>query len=89
MLIDRICVRSHLRHTDMHYISYSYACFLIYSDVEKIHLGIGDKVAVFLQFFTTFIACFVIAFVTNWRLALVVSVALPALILIGILLTKV
>ena len=68
---------------------YSYACVLICSDVEKIHSGIGDKVAVFLQFFTTFIACFLIAFVMNWRLALVVSVALPALILMGMLLTKV
>ena len=61
----------------------------MYSDVEKIHSGVGDKVAVFLQFFTTFIACFVIAFVTNWKLALVVSIALPILILMGTLLTKV
>ena len=60
-----------------------------FSDVEKIHSGIGDKVAIFLQFFTTFIATFVLAFVTNWKLALVVSVALPIIVLMGILLTKV
>ena len=66
-----------------------YLILNFYSDVEKIHSGIGDKVAVFLQFFTTFIACFVIAFVTNWKLALVVSIALPILILMGTLLTKV
>ena len=63
--------------------------FAILSDVEKIHSGIGDKVAIFLQFLTTFIASFVIAFITNWKLALVVSIALPLLVLMGILLTKV
>ena len=63
--------------------------FITFSDVEKIHSGIGDKLAVFLQFFTTFIASFVIAFITNWKLALVVSIALPILVLMGMLLTKV
>jgi ABC-type multidrug transport system fused ATPase/permease subunit len=69
--------------------TYTPIAYFDYSDVEKIHSGIGDKVAVFLQFFTTFIACFVIALVTNWKLALVVSVSLPALVLMGVLLTKV
>ena len=57
--------------------------------MEKIHSGIGDKVAIFLQFLTTFIASFVIAFITNGKLVLVVSIALPLLVLMGILLTKV
>ena len=63
--------------------------FISYSDVEKIQSGIGDKVAIFLQSFTTFIASFVIAFVFNWKLALAVSVVLPILAMMGTLLTKV
>lgn len=50
-----------------------------YSDVEKIQAGIGDKVSLFLNYFSTFIAGFVIAFSFNWKMALVVAVMLPIL----------
>ena len=49
------------------------------SDIEKIQAGIGDKVQVFLTYFSTFVAGFVIGFATNWKLALVVSTMLPIL----------
>ena len=53
--------------------------FVIYSDIEKIQAGIGEKAALFLQYFSTFIVGFIIAFVHNWKLTLVVAVMLPLL----------
>jgi ABC-type multidrug transport system fused ATPase/permease subunit len=62
---------------------------LLSSDVEKIQSGIGDKVSLFLQYFSTFLAGFVIGYITNWKLALVVSVMLPLLSLMAALIAKV
>lgn len=59
------------------------------SDVEKIQSGIGDKVALFLQYFTQFVAGFIIGYATNWRLALVVSVMLPILSIMAAMIAKV
>ena len=63
--------------------------YCIHSDVEKIQSGIGDKVAIFLQSSTNFIASFVIAIVFSWKLALAVSVVVPILAAMATLLTKV
>lgn len=59
------------------------------SDVEKIQSGIGDKVALFLQYFSTFIAGFAIGFIINWKMALVVSTMLPILTTMAFLSAKV
>ena len=59
------------------------------SDIEKIQSGIGDKVALFLQYFSTFVAGFIIGYATNWKLALVVSVMLPILSAMAALIAKV
>ena len=65
-----------------------YVCMYC-SDIDKIQSGIGDKMAIFLQYFTTFVTAFIIAYFVNWKLALVVSVTLPVVIAMGVLLTKV
>ena len=52
---------------------------MLYSDIEKIQAGIGEKIALFLQYFSTFITGFIIAFIRNWKLTLVVAVILPLL----------
>ena len=59
------------------------------SDVEKIQAGIGDKVAVFIQYFTTFIAGYAIAFAISWKLALVTATVLPLMSTLGAILAKV
>lgn len=59
------------------------------SDVEKIQSGIGDKAAFFLQSLTTFLAGFVIAFVYNWKLTLVMGTMLPVIAILGATLTRV
>ena len=74
-----------------HYVSVSrvHSLCVTCSDVEKIQSGIGDKVALFLQYSSTFIAGFVIGYATNWKLALVVSVMLPILSIMAALIAKV
>lgn len=57
--------------------------------MEKIQAGIGDKVSLFLNYFTTFIAGFVIAFTINWKMALVVAVMLPLISLTAGIIAKV
>ena len=59
------------------------------SDTEKIQSGIGDKVAVFLQYFTTFVAGYVIAFTSSWKLSLVLATMVPLLVLMAAMIAKV
>ena len=60
-----------------------------YSDIEKIQAGIGDKVVLFMQGLTNFLAGFIIGYVVNWKLALVVSVMLPSILVIAAAIAKV
>lgn len=48
-------------------------------DVYKIQEGIGDKVGMLIQAFTTFIASFVIGFIKGWKLTLVILAVSPVL----------
>ena len=63
--------------------------FVVCSDVEKIQSGLGDRVAIFIQFTSTFLSGFTVAFVFNWRLALVVVSVLPFMVVITAALTRV
>lgn len=49
------------------------------SDVYKIQEGIGDKVGLLIQAYTTFITSFVIGFVQGWKLTLVILAVSPLL----------
>ncbi len=60
-----------------------------YSDIEKIQAGIGDKIALFLQYMSTFVSGFVIAYVLSWKMALVVSIMLPLLTFTAFMIAKV
>ena len=62
---------------------------LFFSDIEKIQAGIGDKLAIFIMQFSTFLTGFVIAFIRNWKLALVVGTMLPLLSFLGAVTAKV
>ncbi|KAJ0000403.1 hypothetical protein NQD34_012245 [Periophthalmus magnuspinnatus] len=48
-------------------------------DVYKIQEGIGDKVGLLIQAFTTFIASFIIGFVKGWKMTLVILAVSPVL----------
>jgi len=60
-----------------------------YSDVEKVQAGIGDRVAVLFQNTSTFCCGFTVAFIVNWKLALVVLSVMPLMMLAVALLTRV
>lgn len=44
--------------------------FLVFSDVEKIHEGLGDKLSLFIQALATFVTGFAVAFSQDYRLTL-------------------
>ena len=59
------------------------------SDIEKIHAGIGDKAALFLQWMSTFVAGFVVGFAKEWRLTLLILALTPFLAICGLIFTLV
>ena len=70
------------------YVSVSLSLFLC-SDTEKIRAGIGDKLSIFIQWVTTFVAGFVIAFVREWRFTLLLLAFVPFLVIAGAVMSKV
>ncbi|XP_027733749.1 ATP-binding cassette sub-family B member 5 [Empidonax traillii] len=48
-------------------------------DINTIHQGIGDKISIFLQYFTTFVTGIIIGFIYGWKLTLVVLSVSPLL----------
>ncbi|KAL2307451.1 hypothetical protein Nmel_000417 [Mimus melanotis] len=48
-------------------------------DINAIREGIGDKISIFLQFFSTFVSGLIIGFIYGWKLALVVLSVSPLL----------
>ncbi|XP_040292276.1 ATP-dependent translocase ABCB1-like isoform X2 [Bufo bufo] len=48
-------------------------------DINTIHEGLGDKICIFVQFFSTFISGIVIGFVNGWKLTLVILSVSPVL----------
>lgn len=59
------------------------------SDVYKIQEGIGDKVGMLIQGFTSFVASFVIGFSKGWKLTLVILAISPVLGISAALFSKV
>nr|XP_033786803.1 ATP-dependent translocase ABCB1-like [Geotrypetes seraphini]XP_033786804.1 ATP-dependent translocase ABCB1-like [Geotrypetes seraphini]XP_033786805.1 ATP-dependent translocase ABCB1-like [Geotrypetes seraphini]XP_033786806.1 ATP-dependent translocase ABCB1-like [Geotrypetes seraphini]XP_033786807.1 ATP-dependent translocase ABCB1-like [Geotrypetes seraphini]XP_033786808.1 ATP-dependent translocase ABCB1-like [Geotrypetes seraphini]XP_033786809.1 ATP-dependent translocase ABCB1-like [Geotry len=50
-------------------------------DINTIHDGLGDKICIFIQFFSTFVAGIVIGFIYGWKLTLVIMSVSPLLAL--------
>ncbi|NXO70939.1 MDR1 protein, partial [Phainopepla nitens] len=48
-------------------------------DINKIREGIGDKISIFVQFFSTFVSGLIVGFIYGWKLALVVMSVSPLL----------
>uniref|UniRef100_K1Q4F4 ABC-type xenobiotic transporter n=1 Tax=Magallana gigas TaxID=29159 RepID=K1Q4F4_MAGGI len=57
-------------------------------DMHLIYDGMGDKIATFFQWTTTFVVSFIIAFISGWKLALATVAFCPLIILIGGTLTR-
>ncbi|UDD55538.1 hypothetical protein AFCA_003145 [Aspergillus flavus] len=53
------------------------------SNGKLIHSGISEKLGIFIQAIATFIAAFIIAFVSHWKLTLIICCIVPALIAVG------
>ncbi|NXP47320.1 MDR1 protein, partial [Heliornis fulica] len=48
-------------------------------DINTIHEGIGDKICIFVQFFSTFLTGIIIGFIYGWKLTLVILSVSPLL----------
>ncbi|NWR05352.1 MDR1 protein, partial [Paradoxornis webbianus] len=48
-------------------------------DINTIREGIGDKISIFLQFFSTFVSGLIVGFIYGWKLTLVVMSVSPLL----------
>ena len=59
-----------------------------HSDINKIAAGIGDKLAILIQFLSTFVAGFVIGFAKDYRLTLFLLAFAPLLAISGAVFTK-
>lgn len=70
-------------------MSYSTYVFLIFSDISKIHDGIGDKVGAFFQWMSAFVIGFIVGFINGWKLTLVILAISPLLAGAAFVMTKV
>lgn len=61
----------------------------LYSDINKIQEGIGEKLALFFQWFATFLSGFIIGFIYGWELTLVILAVSPLLVISGGIMGKV
>ncbi|KAK1148555.1 hypothetical protein N8T08_009561 [Aspergillus melleus] len=53
------------------------------SNGRLIHSGISEKLGILFQAVATFLAAFIIAFISHWKLTLIIICIIPALLLIG------
>ena len=67
----------------IYYCSVSLSVHFIYSDVNKVKEGIGDKIANFWQWTATFLVGIIIGFAFGWKLALVILAVSPLLAISG------
>ncbi len=59
------------------------------SDISKIHSGIGDRLALLIQWVTVFVGGFVVGFIKDYRLTLVLIAFVPFLAVAAGLFSKV
>ena len=62
---------------------------IYYRDVDKIRMGIGDKVGQTLYLITVFLAGIVLGFVKSWKLTLVILAISPLIVASAGLMAKV
>lgn len=60
----------------------------ISSDTHLIQDGISEKFAISFQYLSTFISAFIIAFATNWKMALVICCVVPVIATTSIIINK-
>ena len=53
---------------------------LPYSDMDKVHTGIGDRLSTFIQWTTSFFGGVIVGFIYDWRLTLVMLGAAPFMV---------
>ena len=75
-------------------MSTAYCCFTCQinspcSDINQISNGIGDKFAIFIQYTSSFVTGFIVAFTQDWRLTLFMLAFTPILAIFGLIFGKI
>ena len=52
-------------------------------DLNKLQDGIGEKLGMLLRFIVTGLGCFILPFLQNWRISLVLSALIPIMVIMG------
>ena len=60
-----------------------------HSDIQRLEKSFGEPFSIFVQWSTTLLASVIIAFISNWRLALFYTVVIPVIIASAVILSRV
>ncbi|SCV74374.1 BQ2448_6806 [Microbotryum intermedium] len=82
----RACLRQNIAYFDK--LGAGEVTTRIETDTHLIQEGISDKISITAMFLATFVTGFIVAFVRNWRLALVLSTIIPAIAFSGAVMNK-
>lgn len=63
--------------------------FFVFSNLERVREGTGDKVALFLQCIVQFLAGYGIAFYYDWKMTLIMASLSPLMIITGAFMARV
>ena len=58
-------------------------------DIDNVHAGIGDRLVILIQWVATFFAGFLIGFIKDWRLTLMLLAVIPILLIAALIATRV
>ena len=64
-------------------------CFVHFRDIATFQAGIGDKIATFIQWVSTFVVGAIICLIRGWKLTLVILTVTPIAAGAGFILSKV
>ena len=69
-------------------VSFTIFYIIIFSNLERVKEGTGDKVGLLIQFTSQFVAGFVIAFTYDWKLTLIMASLSPFLVVSGLFMAR-
>ena len=59
----------------------AFRLFSCHSNIDKVYTGLGENIALLIQWISTFLTAIVVGFVRDWRLALLMLAIVPFLAL--------
>jgi ATP-binding cassette, subfamily B (MDR/TAP), member 1 len=67
---------------------FSHKSFHPFSDLERVREGLGDKLSLFIQMLASFVSGFIVGFIYNWQMSLIMLIFTPLLMIASFLMAK-